>query len=137
MELSSDPAACKPGRRPKSLSRKGDGQCRLVGFLEGDEAAGELEQGEVVAVFLRPADEDAAVAVEPGVRRFDDPAACAPAGDVELVRDLLAAGADVRRELIVGDEIVGLGVVVGLVEAEALRVRRGRPGPLDRDRVER
>jgi hypothetical protein len=33
----------------KGLSGKGLGE---VGFLEGDEAAGELEEGEVVLVFL-------------------------------------------------------------------------------------
>jgi len=35
-----------------------------VGFLEGDQSAGELEQGEVVLGFLRPADQERAVAVE-------------------------------------------------------------------------
>src|SRR5881397_834033 len=34
-----------------------------VGFLEGDQSAGELEQGEVVLGFLRPADQERAVAV--------------------------------------------------------------------------
>jgi hypothetical protein len=29
-----------------------------VGFLEGDQGAGELQQGEVVVVLLGPADED-------------------------------------------------------------------------------
>jgi hypothetical protein len=46
----------------KGLSRKGGGE---VSFLEGDQAAGELEEGEVVLVFLRPADEDRPVAVQP------------------------------------------------------------------------
>jgi hypothetical protein len=96
-----------------------------------------LEQSEVVAVFLRPADQDSTVAVEPGVGRFHDPASGAPARDVELVGDLFAAGADVRRELIVDDELVALAVVVGLVKAEALSRRGGRLRPVDRDRVER
>jgi hypothetical protein len=121
----------------KGLSRKGDGECRFPGFLEGDETAGELEESEVVAVFLRPADEDATVAVEPGVGRFYDPASGVPARDVELVGDLVAAGADVRRELIRNDELVALAVVVGLVKAEALWRLGCRLGPLDRDRVER
>ena len=91
----------------------------------------------MVAVFLRPADQDPTVAVEPGVGRFHDPASGAPARDVELVGDLFAAGADVRRELVADDELVALGVVVGLVKAEALWRLRGRLGPVDRDRVER
>src|SRR5207247_2376643 len=50
-----------------------------VGFLERDQSAGELEQGEVVLGLLRPADQERAVAVEPGVAGLDDPAAGAPA----------------------------------------------------------
>jgi len=38
-----------------------------VGLLEGDQAAGELEEREVVFIFLRPADEDRPVAVQPRV----------------------------------------------------------------------
>ena len=91
----------------------------------------------MVAVFLRPADQDPAVAVEPGVGRFDDPASGAPARDVELVGDLFAAGTDVRRERVVDDELVALAVVVGLVKAEALWRLGSRLWPLDRDRVER
>ena len=37
----------------------------IAGLLEGDEAAGEHQQGEVVLFLLRPADEDSAVAVQP------------------------------------------------------------------------
>ena len=44
-----------------------------LGFLEGDQAGGELEEREVVVVFLAPADEDAAVSVQPGVGCLDDP----------------------------------------------------------------
>jgi len=43
----------------------GEGEACGVGFLESDQSAGELEQGKVVLVFLRPADQDRAVAVEP------------------------------------------------------------------------
>ena len=50
---------------PKGLSRLGESESCGVSFLEGDQSAGELEQGEVVLVFLRPADQDRAVAVEP------------------------------------------------------------------------
>jgi hypothetical protein len=107
-----------------------------VCLLERDEAACELEEGEVVLVFLRPADEDRSVAVEPRVARFDDPAARLPVGVGGLEVDLFAAGADVRRELVVADEVADLGVVVGPVEAEALRRFGRRLGTLDRDRVE-
>ena len=91
----------------------------------------------MVVVFLRPADQDPAVAVEPGVACLDDPAAGAPAGRSDLLGDLLAAGADVRRELVLADEVADVGVVVGLVEAEPLRSFPGRLRPRDRDRVER
>ena len=104
-----------------------------MGLLERDEAAGELEEGEVVGVFLRPADQERPVAVQPGVGGFDDPAARAPAGQAELELDLLAACSDVRRVTVLERERVDRRGVVGAVEAEALRLVRGRRGPLDRD----
>ena len=58
-----------------------------VGFLERDEAAGELEQGEVVLVLLGPADEDAAVAVQPGVGGLHDPPPGAPVGFADACGD--------------------------------------------------
>ena len=108
-----------------------------VGFLEGDQSAGELEEGEVVLVLLAPADEEAAVSVQPGVGRLDDPAAGAPAGGAQLELDLFAAAADVRGELPFGDEVADAVVVVAAVEAQSLRVLLARLGPRDRDRVER
>lgn len=110
-----------------------DGKASL---LEGDQAAGELEQGEVVLVFLRPANEESSVAVEPGVAGLDDPTTGAPAGCAQLELDLLAAGADVRRIPAPGDELAHAGVVVAAVEAQPLRLGGRRLGPLDRDRVE-
>jgi len=91
----------------------------------------------VVLVLLTPADEDAAVAVQPGVAGLDDPAACFPLGVVGLEVDLLAACADVRRELVVADQLADLSVVICLVQTDALRLLGGRFGALDRDRVER
>src|SRR3954451_17590765 len=72
-----------PKRDPKGLSRLGR-ESGGVGFLEGDEAGGELEQGEVVVVFLGPADEDGAVAFQPRVAGLHHPAVCAPAGRASL-----------------------------------------------------
>ena len=74
----------------------------------------------MVLVFLRPADEDPAVTVEPAVAGLDDPASGAPAGSTDLLGDL-----------------ADFGVVVGPVKAEALRRFRRWLGALDRDRVER
>ncbi len=68
---------------------------------------------------------------------LDDPAACFPLGVVGLEVDLFAACADVRRELVINDQLADLGVVIRLVQADTLRLLRGRLGPLDRDRVER
>jgi hypothetical protein len=61
----------------------------------------------------------------------------APAGSGHLLLDLLAAGADVRRELVVAEEVANLGVVVGLVQADALRRLGRRIRTLDRDRFQR
>jgi hypothetical protein len=71
------------------------------------------------------------------VAGLDDPAACFPLGVVGLEVDLFAACADVRRELVINDQLADSGVVVRLVQADALRLLRGRFGPFDRDRVER
>jgi hypothetical protein len=54
----------------------------------------------VVFGFFRPADREAAEAVEPGVGALDDPAAGAEAGLAFEFLPLLAAGADVRGESI-------------------------------------
>ena len=115
----------------------GGGERREVGLLERDQAAGELQQGEVVLVLLGPADEDAAVAIQPRVSGLDDPAPGAPTGSANLLGDLLTACADVRRQLVVGDQGANFGVVVCLVQADSLRLALGRPRTLDRDRVER
>ncbi len=108
-----------------------------VGFLEGDQSAGELEQGEVVLGFLRPADQERAVAVEPGVAGFDDPASGAPAGSGAFQFEFVAAPTDVRREAAAERELVDPWVGVAAVETEALRMLGGRLGPVDRHRVER
>src|SRR5665811_1742807 len=85
--------------------------CIRDSLLEGDQATRQLQQGEVVLGFLRPADEQGAVAVQPGVAGFDDPAPGAPAGGPELELDLLAAAADVRCEPVPGEQLATLGVV--------------------------
>ena len=93
-----------------------------VGFLERDQAAGELEEREVVLGFLRPADQEGAVAVEPGVAGLDDPAAGAPSRCRSLELELLAAATDVGGVAATGRELVDPGVGVAAVEAEALRI---------------
>jgi len=96
-----------------------------------------VEHGKVGVGSFLPAGEDAAEAVEPGVGAFDDPATSAEAG---LALDRLrffAAAADVGGEGELRGELVHLGVVVALVEAQALRLFGGRLGPLDRDRLDR
>lgn len=108
-----------------------------MGFLEGDQAAGELEECEVVLGFLRPTDQEAAVAVEPGMAGLDDPPASAPSGGCSFELELLAAAADVGRVAAAGREVTDPGVAVASVETETLRIVAGRLGPRDRDRVER
>jgi hypothetical protein len=108
-----------------------------VGFLEGDQAAAELEQREVVLVLFRPADQERPVSVEPGVTGLHDPTAGAPARNVKLELDLLATSADVRRELARSDKVAHDLEVEGAVQAQPLRPAFAWLGPLDRDRVER
>ena len=127
-------AASGASRRPYRL---GSGKGCEAGLLEGDQAAGELEEGEVVLVFLRPADQQGTVAVEPGVAGLDHPAAGAPVGVAGLELDLLAARADVRREPALVGELAGAVVVVAAVETEPLRLLGRRLRALDRERVER
>ena len=61
----------------------------------------------------------------------------ARAGAARLEVDLVAAAADMRGEPVLVDEFARVGVVVGAVEGDRLRLLRGRLGPGDRDRVER
>jgi hypothetical protein len=91
----------------------------------------------VVLGFLRPADQDRAVAVEPGVGSFDDPAAGSEAGLAGECFLLLAARSDVRGEAELAGEFAHLAVVVGSVETETLRTLQGRLRALDRDRLDR
>jgi hypothetical protein len=93
-----------------------------VGFLERDQAAGELEEREVVVGFLRPADQEGAVAVEPGVARLDDPAPGAPSRCGSFEFELLSAATDVGGVAAAGRELVDPRVGVAAVEAEGLRV---------------
>jgi hypothetical protein len=108
-----------------------------VGGAPGDEAAGEVEHGEVgVGAFL-PADEDATEAVQPGVGALDDPAA---GTEARLALDrlrLVAAAADVRGERELRREFAHLVVVVAAVEAQSLRPLPCRLRALDRDRLDR
>jgi hypothetical protein len=108
-----------------------------VGFLERDQSAGELEEGEVVFGFLRPADQEGTVAVEPGVAGLDDPAAGAPTRDGSFQLELVAAATDVGAVAVTGREFVDPRVGVTTVEAQGLRVVGRWIGPPDRDRVER
>ena len=58
-------------------------------------------------------------------------------GGAGLELDLVTARADVRRESVGAEQLERVGVVVGPVEADALRLLLGRGGPLERDRLER
>lgn len=89
-----------------------------------------------VGAFL-PAGEDAAEAVKPGVRSFDNPAAGAEASLVFDRLRLFAAAADVGGERELLRELADLPVVVGGVEAEPVWRLGCRRGPRDRDRLER
>ena len=124
-------------RGPKGLSRLGEGVSGGVRFFEGDQAAGELEEREVVLFFLRPADQDAAVAVEPGVAGLDDPASCFPARGAGFQPDLFSAGADVRGVAVLERERLHRAGVVAAVQTQPLRPPLGRLRPGDRDAAQR
>jgi hypothetical protein len=68
---------------------------------------------------------------------LDDPAAGLPVGLALLQLDLLTARADVRGEAVIGEQLADRVGVVGAVEADPLRLRFGRLGALDRDRLDR
>jgi hypothetical protein len=85
-----------------------------------------VEEAEVVLGLLRPADEERAAAVEPGVGALDDPAAGAEAGLAGDRPGFLAAAADVGGEAELDCEFADLVVVVALVQAELLRLLGAR-----------
>ena len=87
----------------------------------------------MVLVLLGPADEDRAVAVEPRVTGLDHPRGGPPVGRRALKVDLLLAGTDVWRQLILGDQVAGLAVVAGLIQTDAPRRLGRRLGPRDGD----
>jgi len=93
-----------------------------MGFLERDHAAGELEEREVVLGFLRPADQEGTVAVEPGVTGLDDPAAGAPPRRGSLELELVGAATDVRGVAVTGRNVVDPGIGVATVETQGLRI---------------
>jgi hypothetical protein len=95
-----------------------------------------VEHGEVRVGSFLPADEDAAEAIEPGLGALDDPAAGAEASLALERVGLLTTGADVGREPEFGHELVHLGEVVALVQAEPLRARGRGLRSLDRDRLQ-
>jgi len=107
-----------------------------VGFLEGDQAAGELEEREVVLGFFRPADQERSVSVQPRVAGLDDPAACAPARVGAFQLEFVAAAATVEAVSVGRDELVDPRVGVAAVEAKTLWGLGRRLGPRNRDRLE-
>ena len=102
-------------------------------FLKAIRPLASWSRGEVVLVLLGPADEDGAVAVQPGVCCLDDPPAGSPAGRAGFELDLLTAGADVRRVTVLDRQISHRRGVKAAIEAQALWMLRGRFGAFDRD----
>jgi hypothetical protein len=93
-----------------------------MGFLECNQPAGELEEREVVLGFFRPADQEGAVAVEPGVAGLDDPAPRTPSPGGSFELELVGAATDVGAVAAAGSEVAHPGIGVAAVEAQALRV---------------
>ena len=89
------------------------------GLAEGDEAAGEMEEGEVVGTNSLPTNEQSAEAVVPRVGALHHPAARLSLHAAE--QGLLAAAPDVGLDAASPHGGLGVLVVVPLVEAEVLR----------------
>jgi hypothetical protein len=70
------------------------------------------------------------------VAGLDDPPPGAPAGVANLLRQLLAAGADVRLEALADGELADVVVVVAAIQAKPLRTLLVRDRPGDRNRGE-
>ena len=98
-----------------------------------DDAARELEHGEVVFGFALPADQQAAVAVVPTVRTFDHPTPRLAMNTSN--QRLLATPSDVGCDSSKSDGGLGVDVIVALVEAQMFGTPR-TSSPAQRDRVE-
>jgi hypothetical protein len=96
-----------------------------------------LEEREVVLGFLRPADQERSVAVEPGVAGLDDPAAGAPSRRGAFQLEFVTTAPDVRGIAAVGCKLVDPRVGIACVEAQTLRSLGRRLRSRDRDRLER
>lgn len=90
----------------------------------------------MVLVLLGPADEDSAVAVQPGVTCLGDPPAGLEVGVTGLEVDLFSAGADVRLETLGYHQLADVGVVIAAVQAQPLGLLVGGHRARDRDRGE-
>lgn len=103
-------------------------------LLKGDEAAGEMNEREVVGSLPFVTNEQRAEAIVPAVGALDDPAARLASGATDQRR--LAAPSYVRSHAAIPNLFLGVGVVVTLVEAQVLRHQR-TSSPAEDDRVER
>src|SRR5215210_4131662 len=96
-----------------------------------------MQKREIVAHFLVPADQHAPEAIHPTMRALHDP----PAGlETSLLRErlgLFPPRPDVGREPKLNQQLTYLVVVIALVQAHPLRLRRGGRRALNRDARER
>ena len=89
--------------------------------VEADERAGEMDEGEEVGSLLFPAYEKSAGAVHPAVRTLDNPSTRFPA--VGSLRDVFPAAAQVQFITVELGQIDSDGIVVSLVQAQAMVTR--------------
>src|SRR3712207_4865155 len=97
-----------------------------------DEAECEVEHAEVGVGPLLPADQDAAEAVEPGMGALHNLTACF-AASFPFGRDLLAAGAEMKREAELLGQCTRFVIVIALIKAEPLPLLGRGCWPLDWD----
>ena len=86
-----------------------------------------MEHGFVGDGEFLPAHQDAAVTVQPGVRALDYPAPWL-AGMRGCGGPILATAADVGDEAVIVGELPGAIVIVALIQAQVLGLRRRRVG---------
>jgi hypothetical protein len=111
----------------------GGGVC----FFECDDPGCKLQEREVVLLLLAPADQDAAVSVEPGVTGLYHPTTWSPVGRAQLEGDLFAPTSDVGGHAVVFGDLMSVVAVERFVEAKAVGRLSGRRGTFDRNRVQR
>src|SRR3954463_8173038 len=94
-----------------------------------DDAAGKMDEAEVVSGLFVPSDQDGAEAVEPGMGSLHHPAPCLGPG-VALGLRFLAPGTQMQGEAELFSQGPRLGIIEALIETKMVRATSCRLRPL-------